>query len=276
MSFQRSAIVSLDGRLLPAGEARISPLGEGFLFGAGVFETIKVIGGRPAFFAAHAARLRRGAAELGLPAAGDDAGLRSRCAALIRANGLADGSLKIVVYEDAGKTGELLTVATGGYPPEAYARGFKLRTVPDGRRMGRVPGLKSLNYLKNLSAKREVQADGFDEPLFIGEDGSALEGATANVFCVKAGEAVTPRLALGILPGIVRGVLLGLGGDPRIREGPVTLESLLTADEIFVTNSLLGVMPVCRLDSHPLEIGRGSVTMAIAGRLREMELQSLE
>jgi branched-subunit amino acid aminotransferase/4-amino-4-deoxychorismate lyase len=276
MTFERTAMVSLDGRLLPAGEARISPLGEGFLYGAGVFETIKVIGGRPAFFAGHAARLRRGAAELGLRPADSDAGLRSRCMALIGANGLADGSLKIVVYEDAGSTGELLTAGTGGYPPEAFARGFKLRTVADGRRAGRVPGLKSLNYLRNLSAKREAQAIGFDEPLFIGEDGSALEGATTNVFCVKAGEVATPRLALGILPGIVRGVLLGLGSDPRIREGAVTLESLLTADEIFVTNSLLGVMPVCQLDSHRLDIGRAPVTRTIAGELRDRELQSLE
>jgi branched-subunit amino acid aminotransferase/4-amino-4-deoxychorismate lyase len=274
MTFERSPIVSLDGRLVPAGEARISPLGEGFLFGAGVFETIKVIGGRPAFFAAHAARLRRSAAELGLPLSDTDAGLRSRSMALIGANGLADGSLKIVVFEDAGRTGELLSVGRGGYPPEAFACGFKLRTVADGRRMGSVSGLKSLNYLRNLSAKREAQAIGFDEPLFVDEGGFALEGATTNLFCVKAGEVATPRLALGILPGIVRGVLLG--PDPRIREGAVTLESLLTADEIFVTNSLLGVMPVCQVDSHRLDIGRAPVTRAIAGELRSRELQSLE
>ena len=275
MTFERSPVVSLDGRLLPACEARISPLGEGFLFGAGVFETIKVIGGRPAFFAEHAARLRRSAAELGLPT-DNDAGLRSRCMALIGANGLAEGSLKVVVYEDAGRTGELLSAGKGGYPPEAFAGGFKLRTVVDGRRMGRVSGLKSLNHLRNLSAKREAQAIGFDEPLFVDEGGFALEGATTNVFCVNAGEVATPRLALGILPGIVRGVLLGLGPDPRIREGAVTLESLLTADEIFVTNSLLGVMPVCQVDSHRLDIGRSTVTRAIAGELRTREMQSLE
>jgi len=276
VTFERSPIVSLDGRLLPAGEARISPLGEGFLFGAGVFETVRVISGRPAFFFRHAARLGRGAAELGLPPPGDHAGLRSRCLALIGANGIADGSLKIVVFEDAGRRGELMTVGTGGYPPAAYARGFKLCTVPDGRRMGRVPGLKSLSYLRNLSAKREAQAIGFDEPLFIGEGGLALEGATTNVFCVKGGEVATPCVALGILPGIVRGVLLEFGSDPRIREGAVTLESLLTADEVFVTNSLLGVMPVCQVDSHRLEIGRTPATRTIAGELRARELQSLE
>ena len=276
MTAEGSPVVSVNGRLVPEGEARISPLGEGFLYGAGVFETIRVIGGRPAFFAPHMARLRRSAAELGLSPAGDDGEMRLRCAAVIGANRLGDGSLKIVVFEDGGKTGEILTARQGGYPPEMYGLGFKLRTVADGRRMGRISGLKSLNYLKNIDAKRGAQADGFDEPLFVGDGGLVLEGATTNVFCARDGAVETPGLHLGILPGIVRDVLLGLGGGFRIREGAVTLENLQAADGVFVTNSLLGVMPVCQVDARRFDICRGPVASAIAAEFRARETQSLE
>lgn len=275
MTRETPAIVSVNGRLLPADEARISPLGDGFLFGAGVFETIRVVGGKPAFFAEHMARLRHGAAELGLSQACDERETRERCAAVIGANRLDEGSLKLVAFEDSGKTGLLMTVRHGGYAPEAYARGFRLRTVPDGRRTGSLSSLKSLNYLKNISAKREAQADGFDEPLFVGDGGLVLEGATSNIFCVRGSVVETPALGLGILPGIVRGVLLGGCAGLRVREGAVTLEGLLASEEVFVTNSLLGVMPVCAVDSRPFEIGRVPLTTAIAAQFRVLESQSL-
>src|SRR6267154_6908128 len=93
--------VVLNGRLFDAGEARISPLGDGFMFGLGLFETIKVLNGRPVFFSDHFERLRRSAGELGLAFTASAAELRARCEQCLTANGLGEGSLKIVVFQDA-------------------------------------------------------------------------------------------------------------------------------------------------------------------------------
>src|SRR5580693_156943 len=92
--------VILNGRLLDAGEARISPLGDGFMFGLGLFETIKVLNGRPVFFLDHFERLRRSADELGLTFTALAAEMRVRCEQCLSANGLDEGSLKIVVFRN--------------------------------------------------------------------------------------------------------------------------------------------------------------------------------
>jgi len=267
--------VGLNGAVVDAAAARISPLGEGFLYGRGLFETIKVTGGRAAFFSDHAERLARGAAELGLAWRTPEKLLRERSAEVIAANGLTAGALKIVVFEDEAGPGELILTRENAYPPELYARGFALKAVDDGQRAGRLPGLKTLNYLRNLCARRAVQAAEFDEVLFVGADGSVLEGAGTNVFVVAGEQVLTPPADGGILPGIARSWVLRLLPPDRIREQPIAAPLLYAADEIFVTNSLLGVMPVSRVDEHSFDVGRNSVTRSLMETFRRAEADSV-
>ncbi len=266
--------VVLSGRLLDAGEARISPLGNGFMFGQGLFETIKVLGGRPVFFSDHFERLRRSAGELSLPFTASVDELRARCGHCLSANGLAEGSLKIVVFQDTDGTGELIVARKKTYFSEHYERGFTLKTFPGGQRAGKLFGLKTVNYLGNLQAKKAAQAAGCDEALFIDSTGLILEGATSNVFLVKSGEVLMPPLDGRILPGVARSRMRQLLKNGR--ECAVPSELLSGADEVFVTNALLGVMPVAAVDQQRYDLNSNPVTKSLMEAIRKLQLQSVE
>lgn len=266
--------VILNGQRLPAAEARVSPLSDGFLFGLGLFETIKVLEGRVLFLTRHFDRLRRGAAELGLPLPTALDALRARCDECVAANELRDGALKLVLFQDTRGVSELILTRPATYSPAHYARGFQLTAMSASRRTDRISGLKSLNYLTCILAKRAAQSAGYDEALFVDADGRVLEGSTTNVFVVKHGVALTPPLDHGVLPGIARSHVLRLLGGQNAREEIIPASLVTTADEVFVTNSLLGVMPVAGLDAHPYDLSANPVTKAAMVAYRKFEAQS--
>lgn len=271
-----SHYVLLDNMLQPGIAARVPALSEGFLYGHGVFETIKVHGGHPAFLADHHARLTSSARALDLPYALDLGTLRDRLHRVIVANHLTDGSAKVVLFHnETAPTSELICTSEKRYPADTYARGFRLRTVFSGERTGSLSEYKTLNYLVNIRAKRAAVAAGFDEPLFITPAGIVIEGATTNVFAVRGGVALTPALACGPLPGTARARVLALLGPDRVREGVLTRTELDHADEIFVTNALLGVMPVSRCDDRALDLNCTPFTDALREAYHALEAQSL-
>jgi branched-subunit amino acid aminotransferase/4-amino-4-deoxychorismate lyase len=272
MNFQPHVI--FNGRLLDAGEARISPLGDGFMFGLGLFETIKVLNGRPVFFSDHFERLRRSAGELRLPFTASAAELHARCEQCLTANGLGEGSLKLVVFQDTDGPGELIAAREKTYLSEHYERGFALKTFPGGQREGRLFGLKTVNYLGNLQAKQAAKAAGCDEALFVDSVGQILEGSMSNVFVVKGSEVLTPLLDGRILPGVARNRVLKLLKNGR--ECAVPAQLLSDADEVFVTNALLGVMPVATVDQQRYDLNHNPVTKALMEAYRRLQLQSVE
>jgi branched-subunit amino acid aminotransferase/4-amino-4-deoxychorismate lyase len=262
--------VDFNGQLMRASAMGISPLSEGFLYGRGLFETIKVAGGRPIFFAEHAERLHRGALALGLEARTGTAGLLARCLAVIGANSLAEGAIKLVVFQGAGGVDELILPRDLGPGPGAVV-GFRLQTMVGTAQEGGFGPLKTLNYLRQIGAKRAAQAAGFDEPILFGADGALLEGATTNVFVVKSGQAVTPLSDGRILPGIVRAKMLLL---VNAAEGRIDARELGAADEVFVTNSLIGVMPVAQVDGQRYDLECNPVTRQAIAALSELERRS--
>jgi branched-subunit amino acid aminotransferase/4-amino-4-deoxychorismate lyase len=261
----------LNGRLLAADAVLVSPLSDGFMFGCGVFETIRVASGRPLFFAAHCARLDHGTRELGF---GRDVVVPSRllahCTELITTGRFTEGVLKIVVFADAAGPSELLTLRELPYTAAHYARGFSLRTAQTDTRAHGLGGLKTLNYLANLRARRAASAAGFDDALFVDPIGRVLETSTANIFAVRSGRVLTPPLACGILPGIVRALLLGTSDRSMVDETDISAEFLREADEVFVTNSLLGVMPVARINERKYDLGANSVTQQLAATYQRL------
>lgn len=242
--------VLLDGQLLPAGQAKVSALSDGFQFGFGAFETIRTRDGRPLLFAAHHARLAASCAALGLEAPPPADELATRVARLLAAVRLPAAAVKIVRYRELARTAELITARTLPYSAPDYLRGFRLMTFRQGERDGRLTGHKTLNYLENILARQAAKAAGADEALFVTPAGQVLEGSATSLFIVKDGHAWTPPLAAGILPGVARARVLKLIGPKRAAEKPLTLEELRAADECFLTNALMGVMPVCAVDEH--------------------------
>ena len=260
-------MILLNGELMAESAAVILPLSDGFMTGRGVFTTLRVRAGRAEFFAEHAGRLMRDAQAIGLGEARLSGTLRERCERCLAANEPALNGVTIVWFADVGGgVGELIVPRPHAYGPAMMERGVSLMTVSGGAGAAReLSRHKTLNYLAHARAKRGAMDAGFDEALWVAESGEVLEGATTNVFAVIAGEVLTPPVAAGILPGIVRGVVLRLRASLGVREGVLTCEGLAAADEVFVTNSLMGVVPVNRWDERRYDVTAGGVTRELAG-----------
>ncbi len=253
-------MILLNGKLMDERAAAISPLTPGFQFGVGAFTTMRVRAGRVEFLAWHGERLTQDAAWLGLEPVSAVEALRARCDACLAANALSDGGLKILWFaDDGGRTGEIIFPRPPTHRAEMVSTGMRLTVLPCGTRAsGDLARHKTLNYLEHLRGKRLAGAAGFDDGLWVNEAGVVLEGTTCSLFAVVNGKIVTPALRDGLLPGVARRVVLSLGGAFPVSEETLTLERVLAAEEVFATNSLLGVVPVSAIDAktYPMEATR--------------------
>lgn len=256
-----------NGSVVATEELKVSPLGSGFMFGEGLFETVRVLDSRPMLFDAHFARLVFSLGYFGAAPVSSRDELHGRCVTIVAANSLENGSLKIVVFKEATGWRELILARPATYAAARYETGFQLKTVPCDLRGDPLHALKSLNYLSNLHAKRMALAAGFDEAVFFDPRRHVLEGATTNVFIVEDRVVSTPPLRSGILPGVMRAHVIQILEPVSIRECDVTLDELLGADEVFVTNALLGIMPVARIDETTYDLRGNLVTRRLMAAL---------
>ena len=263
------AWVILNGAALRAPEAVVSPLGGGLQLGHGVYTTLKVEAGRPVFFAEHCARLSADARAVGLQSPDCD-GLRTRVELCLARNAVAAAALKIVLFQDAGRTSELIALRGPSPLEAARVRGCRLKTVSGPAGSPATLCHKTTSYLPHLLARQAAQAAGCDDALWLDGGGRILETAGANIFAVdRSGSVLTPPATLGLLPGVVRGVILRelLGA----REAAVDLTALADAAEVFITNSLIGVVPVAAVDGREFDVASYRVTPAVAECLRRAE-----
>ena len=151
-----------------------------------------------------------------------------------------------------------------GYPEELYRDGAAIITT--SFYLGPLSRHKTLSFLPNIRARAEARAAGADEGIISDRDGSPAECTASNLFTVRSGTVITPPLDCGILPGVTRAEVLDIcrsEGVP-VEERRLSSPDLASADEIFLTNSLMGVLPVGRLDGAPLPAER-PVAEALAG-----------
>lgn len=233
--------VWLDGRFLPEDQALIPATDPGFLHGRGVFETLRAYAGVPFRLADHLDRLAASAAHFKIAAARPD--LDGVIRELCDRNALPDAAIRITL--SAG--GHLLVTARRREaPPEAWMRdGAEIMLAP-WRRDLRAPlaGYKTLSYLENVLTHEEARRRNCVDALYVGLRGELLEGCVTNIFLVVDGRLITPRLVPGILPGVTRRAVLEL---EKTRERTVRAKDLLkTAEEAFVTNSLLEIVPILK------------------------------
>lgn len=280
------ALVSLDGRRLPASHASVSLFDRGLLHGDGVFEVLRTYRGRPFALEEHLSRLQSSASIIDLELPVSPAQLRAEVESLVAESPWPDAAVRVVVTRGAGAPGVELDpslrptrsvmVTPLAPPPEALysegARAIVLRETrrcdPDPRSLWRA---KTLSWLPSLVALRRARAEGAYEAIRVGDDGVVLEAATSNVFLVEGGALHTPSLDCGILPGITRDVVLASARARGLEvvERRLTTTSIWTADEVFVTASLREVVPVVRVDDHEVGEGRpGPVTRALHQALR--------
>jgi branched-chain amino acid aminotransferase len=260
-----SDLVYLNGEMVESGEARISAFDGGLTHGAGLFETIRVYNGNAFQLDEHLRRLRVSAAKLHVPIPVDDAELTRAVARVLLANELRDARMRLTVTtgdarapgaeEGEPHTATILIAAQKfeAYPADYYRRGMTVcvSSFKQGRHDPTV-GHKTVSYLPRLLALREANAKQCGEALWFTTDNRLAEGCVSNAFLVRDEKLYTPPLDTPVLPGIARNVVLRCAAAKRIasHEQPLTIDDLLAADEVFLTNVVMEIMPVCRIERH--------------------------
>jgi branched-chain amino acid aminotransferase len=266
-------LIYLNGSLVAADRAKISPLDYGFLYGFGLFETMRAYGGKVFKLQAHLDRLARAIKTLGLPPVMFD--LEKGVKDSLKANKLKNARIRITVSAGEGSpapdyttcTKPTVLITARDYAPpveEIYEKGFKT-VISSTRRNSESPlsRLKTTNYPDNLRAKQEAKSKGADEAIFLNERDLVAEAAMSNVFIVSDGLLKTPRVDACILPGITRETILELAPKLGIEaaEQEIWLDELLEAEEAFLTNSLMEVMPLVKVERNRMGSGKpGPVT----------------
>jgi D-alanine transaminase len=275
-------IVFLDGAYIPRAEARISIDDRGFLFGDGIYEVTRVVGGRPFEIERHLARLRYGLDELAIAGAPDDDALLAIHERLLAENGLehADALVYVQVTRGVAKrthhfprpaVAPTVFASATAFAPDLAVRekGGAAITYPD-LRWARCD-LKTVNLLPNVLAKQHAQERGVLEAILV-RDGAITEGSHTNVFAMIDGELRTHPRSDQILGGVTRDVVLELAAEQGIavRERPIHTRDLPEVDEIFLTGTTTDVTPIVSLDGAPIGSGApGRVASALYRALAE-------
>jgi branched-subunit amino acid aminotransferase/4-amino-4-deoxychorismate lyase len=258
-------------RVVCTDKAVISVMDQGVQFGWGLFETIKVYNGMPRLLDRHLHRLFSSASELKISHSTNKEKLAGNITDYIRAVGSSSFILKIVLTKGTGEVPNIFFTSRAiPYSAENYRSGFSAG-ISSIRRNESSPlvYMKTLNCLENIIARQGALEQGYNEALFINTKGFLSEGSISNIFFAKDLKVFTPRVECGLLPGIVREEVIHelapeLGID--VIEGEFPLEALLEADEAFLTNSGMEIMPLSRVNG--VKIGSGK-TGAITAEIKE-------
>jgi len=254
----------LNDRLVPEDRASVSVFDHGFLYGDGIYETLLARDGIVLKLNAHLDRLRRSASLIGLRLPYAKKELGEIVYRTIGKNKLSDAYIRITVSRGSGPIGldpalcpsPTLVVICRPFmrpPKEQYRKGVKL-IVSRTRRNARDavnPEIKSLNFLNNILAKIEAKKGGAFEAVMLNQKGFVTEGTISNIFMVKGGTLLTPSVDSGILEGITRNMVIDAARDKGVpvSETAISRAALSRADEVFITNTSMGIMPVHHVDA---------------------------
>jgi branched-chain amino acid aminotransferase group I len=286
MRDERQKNVCINGEMVPKDKALVSVFDRGFLYGDGVFETLRIYNGIPFMLDEHMERLIAGLKTLRfqkLPA-----GIKVYASRVIEANKISNGILRITVTRGEVVAGidplacmepTVVITATEGvpYPEESYLKGFRA-VIANIKKDRNSPlcRVKSANFLTHILAKGEAADAGVDEALMLNYEGFLTEATVSNIFLVKGDTLLTPSLESGILPGVTRQVVIEIAGKIglEVKQRELRHEELSSADEAFLTNSLMEVMPLVEVDKRPVGNNLpGKRTMEVREGYRQLVLK---
>ena len=281
--------VYINGTLYDKEDAKISVYDHGLLYGDGVFEGMRVYGGKVFRMPEHLERLWNSAKAIWLEIPMTPETLGQAVDQTVQANGIEDGYVRLVVTRGVGTLGldpnrcaqpQVIIIADyiTLYPREYYEQGLHIVTVSTIRNHPAAlsPRIKSLNYLNNILAKIEGLQAGCVEALMLNQKGEVAECTGDNIFLVRKGELLTPSVEAGILEGITRAVVIELARELKIpvRETPLTKHDVYIADECFLTGSAAELVPVTKVDSRKIGDGvPGPITLRLLDRFHEVTRQ---
>lgn len=280
------AVVHVNGKILTEEHATVSVFDHGFLFGEGIYETLRTYRRRPFLLDRHLARLRHSAALMALPVPFSDQELGDRVQQTMAAHpALDEAYIRILITRGVGDlsynlaatpTPSLVIIVKPftPHPERTFVEGIPVvvvgirRNHPDALN----PMIKSNNLMNNALAMQEALGRGGQEALMLNQSGQLAECSQSNIFLVRHGVVLTPPLSAGLLPGITREYVLELAAELNVpaRETPLGLDDLASADEVFLTGTTREVTPVVTIDGRPVGDGQpGAMTRQLLAAFRQ-------
>lgn len=269
---ERDMYIFLNKTIVPEPEAVVSVYDHGFLYGDGIYETMRAYNGVVFMLEKHLERLARSASftKLALP---ETAFITDAVYKTIEANKLSDAYIRVTVSRGKGPIGldpalckepTFVVVAERfkEYPEHLYSGGVKLVIAKTRRNLaGAVnPKIKSLNFLNNIFAKMEAKERGAYEAIMLNAEGLLAEGTVSNIFFVKDNLLCTPAAEVGVLDGITREIIISSAkkSGMRVNEGEFYPSDLFSASEVFFTNTTSEVMPVSQVELIAYKVGEAT------------------
>lgn len=237
---------------------------DGLLYGYGVFETILLKNKELIYLEKHYKRLIKAVKRLQINMDLSFEKLSFYLYLYIKKNSLENSILRVTVLKNSDSFDILITHRENKYEASKYREGFKMEISEFKRNPNSIiSGIKSVNYLENIYALREAKSIGSDEVLFLDCKNYISEGATSNIFFIKDGVIHTPTKECGLLKGIIRGEIIEIiekNKHLELKQGFFSLKKLLDADEVFLTNSIMGIMPVSKIDHTNYDLKKYHIT----------------
>jgi branched-chain amino acid aminotransferase len=278
--------IYINGKLYDKADAKISVYDHGLLYGDGVFEGIRVYGGKVFRLREHVDRLYDSARSVYLEIPLTRQQMIEAVESTVKANQKQEGYIRLVITRGAGSLGldprktsdpQVIIIVDDivMYPPELYEHGMEIVTAATIRNHPNAlnPRVKSLNYLNNIMAKVEGIRAGCQEALMLNDKGEIAECTGDNVFLVKHGILKTPPPEAGILEGVTRNAVMEVAraaGIP-VQEPPLSRHDVYTADECFLTGTAAEVIPIVKVDGRPIGNGKpGPITRQLREAFHEL------
>lgn len=278
--------VYIAGKLFDKADAKVSVFDHGLLYGDGVFEGIRQYNNRVFRLEQHVRRLYDSARAIHLIIPMTPAAMAEAVVDTLKANGLTDAYIRLIVTRGAGSLGLdprkttdpqviIITDSISLYPAELYEHGLKIITAGTMRNHPAAlnPRVKSLNYLNSILAKIEATNAGCLEALMLNHKGEVSECTGDNIFLVRDGELHTPSIDSGILQGITRDAVMEIARADGIKvvERVMDRHDVYTADECFLTGTAAEVIPVVECDARPIGSGKvGPITKSLHARFHAL------
>ncbi len=281
--------IMMNGKLIDQNDAMISVFDRGYLFGEGLFETIRAYQGQIPFLDKHLNRMEWGATFINIPFL-HPREIQDQLKEVLKANQLSDARVKLILSgvnkdtfrpsppsDDMGINFVIIAEKFVPLEESEYEEGVELTLIRSA--LNDPPpssNLKSISWLPKMVARRELMEKDCYDGILLNAQGHVTETTTANLFWIKNEVVMTAPVSLGLLPGITRQVVIDLAKAEglKFKENVAIFEELSTADEIFITSSILEVMPVTSIDGQVIGKGRsGKISKILReryqGRIRE-------